>query len=140
MLSLILRRARNFLQKTEWNVLVVCISSLQWFPLIFWGIAWIAHHQSKRIPSRAKHLPLAVLVLGQYPLWQLVTMLSDTFSQRKVVDITDLTLSLCALLFYTWFEESRKRLQGGSWSLLLEVVTLSGFGVCFYRVLYILIG
>ncbi len=120
----------------EWLTLVVCLSSLRWFVLIPWVFAWIAHKRSQSTAYSAMHASPAFLIIMQYPLWQLTLVLSNMFSLPSTAELTDVGLGVCAAAFYAWFEWFRTELRGGVWTLLGELATMCGFGICFYRVLH----
>jgi hypothetical protein len=119
---------------------IVCLSTLRLSLLVFWALAWIAQHRVRFCNNPSNHTPTSAIILIQLPLYYFSVYIANVFGWSPDAGIEDLAMGLCAAVFYAWFEHFRVEPNGGKWVLFGELITLCGFGVCYYRVLSVFLN
>lgn len=89
LIRMVWQRSWNSLRNLsiEWLAMIVCVTSLRWFLLVFWAIAWFAQKRAGRNTEVAWHMSIAVLVMMQYPLWLLSIKIFDVLGLPQKMEL-----------------------------------------------------
>lgn len=142
LITMVWQRLWNSLRNLpiEWLAMIVCVTSLRWFLLVFWAVAWFAQKRAGRNTEVAWHMSIAMLVMMQYPLWLLSIKIFDVLGLPQKMELTDVLMGLAGATFYAWFEWFRTEIRGGISILIGELCTICGFSICLYRLIFALLS